>query len=406
MPMIPTIAWRNIWRNKRRSVIGITTIAIGVTALLLTDAIYNGMLTEMLDSQIRSHIAHLQIHAQGFNDNKVIQNSIADVDEIERILRNDPNVEFFSRRVSAFGIVSSASNSSGVSVIGIDPQREQLVTKIRSSIVAGTYLDSTQNKVIVSKKLAEKLSVELDDKIVLMASALDGRVGSDVFRIVGIFETAGADFDRTFLFIPITNAQRMMGLGARICEIAVIVKSTEGLGSTQASLQSSIGPAYEVLSYRDLIPSLIMIVDIGRKAMIIYYLIIGIAILFGITNTMLMAVFERTRELGILMATGMKNVRLFGMIICEALFLSAIGTFIGICVGIAVYLPLTSSGIDLGSVAEGLTMVGASPVIHPALTVAGLVNALTIIPLISMLAAVYPAYKATGLEPVQAIQYV
>ena len=384
----------------------ITAIAIGITALVLTEAIYNGMLTEILDNQIRSHIAHIEIHSKGFNDNKIIENSMREYDRIERMLEKHPNIETFSRRVITSGIISSASNSSGIMIIGVEPGRESKITKIREAVVAGRYLDTVNNEIIVSRKLAEKLSVELDDKVVLMASADDGHVSSDVFRVSGIYQTSGADFDRVFVYISLRHAQQMLGLGNGISEIAIITKNTDQLTQTQSAISSSTGASFEVLTYLDLIPNLIMLVDVGKQTMVIYYLIIGIAIMFGIINTMLMSVFERTRELGILMATGMKNLRIFSMIIVESFFLSAIGTGVGVAIGLLIYAPLASNGIDLSSVAEGFTMVGASPVIHPIVTIRGMLNSLTIIPLISMIAAIYPAYKATRLEPVHAIQYV
>jgi len=383
-----------------------TAIAIGITALVLTDAIYNGLLIEMLDNQIRSHIAHIEIHSRGFNDNKIIENSMKEYEKIEKVLSINPNVAYISRRVITYGIISSASNSSGITIVGVDPAREANITKIKASVIAGHYLDSAKNEIIISKKLAEKLSVELEDKLVLMASDADGRVSSDAFRIAGIFETSGADFDRAYIFITLHHAQKMLGLSNVISEIAVITKNTDQLVQTQSTIVSSIGESYEVLTYFDLIPNIIMVVEVGRQAMVIYYLIIGIAILFGIINTMLMSVFERTRELGILMATGMKNVRIFNMIIVEALFLSAIGTVVGIGIGLLIYTPLASNGINLSAVGEGLTLFGASPIIHPILTVQGMINAITIIPLISMIAAIYPAFKATRLEPVRAIQYI
>jgi putative ABC transport system permease protein len=404
--MLFTLSWRNIWRNRRRSLIVITAIAIGITALVLTDAIYNGLLIEILDNQIRSHIAHIEIHSKGFNDNKIIENSMQRYDRIEAVLAHQPNIESFSRRVITSGIISSASNSSGIMIIGVEPDRESKITKIKESVVAGRYLDTAANEIIISKKLAEKLTVELDDKLVLMVSDVDGHVSSDVFRVSGLYRTSGADFDRFYVYIPLRHAQQMTGLGSGISEIAIITRNTDQLAQTQSVVASSIGDTYEVLTYLDLIPNLIMLVDVGKQSMVVYYLIIGIAILFGIINTMLMSVFERTRELGILMATGMKNLRIFSMIIIESFFLSIIGTLIGVAIGLLIYAPLASNGIDLSVVGEGFTLIGASPVIHPILTARGMANALTIIPLISMIAAIYPAYKATRLEPVRAIQYI
>jgi len=404
--MLLKLAWRNIWRNRRRSAIVLTAVVIGLVSLILTDGFYNGMLEQMLTNQIGSHTSHIQIHKKGFHDNKVIQSFGPDRKRVEEALHSVPDTEAYSERVITFGIISSASNSSGVSIVGISPEREPQVTTIRKSLVEGAYVGNVGRDIVIGKKLAEKLSASVGDKVVIMASMVDGSVGSDVFRISGVYETSSSEFDRSFVYVSLQRAQSVVGLDGNISEVAIITGDAGRIDSVKAQLASKLGDEYEVLSYYDLIPTLIMMVELSKESMVVYYLFIGIAIIFGIANAMLMSVFERTRELGILMANGMKSRSIFGMIIGEAFLLSLIGTAIGVGLGVLVHLPLSQSGINLSAFAEGLTSFGASSMIYPKLSFAGIVTSVTMIPIISIIAALYPAMRATRLEPVRAIHYV
>src|SRR5574341_146835 len=318
--MLTKLAWRNIWRNRRRSLIVLAAIVIGLVTLVLTDGISNGMLKQMLENQIGSHLAHIQIHKKGFNDNKIIQNYLPGPEKVEEIVRTNLAVASYSKRVITFGIISSASTSSGISLVGVEPAREAEVTKIKPSIVEGTYLSGKQREIVIGKRLAEKLAVEVGDKVVVMASTLDGQIGSDAFRIAGLYETFSSDFDRAFVYIGLEHAQRMLALGDGISEIALLAKNVAQLAQIKAEIARQLGETYEVMTYAELIPLFVMLLGVIKESLLIFYLIIGIATIFGIVNAMLMSVFERIREFGVLIATGMRSAQLFGMILIEALF--------------------------------------------------------------------------------------
>ena len=404
--MISRLAWRNIWRNRRRSLIVLVAIAIGLVMLALTDSVYNGVMVQVFEDQVGTHVTHLQVHRAGFNDNKVIQGWLPNRERVDSLLRTDPGVRSYSRRILAFGIASSAANSSGISIIGVDPIAEREVTTIARSVVSGSYLNPGERTTLISRRLAEKLGVRIGDKVVLMATTLDGDVGADVFRVCGLFETASSEFDRAYLYIPLPHAQEMLGLGDRITEYAAMLHDPETAEQVRDRLRDALGPDYETLSYAELIPMMMQLMDLFKQSMIIYYLIIGIATMFGIVNAQLMSVYERTRELGILMATGMKNRAIVGMILLEAFFLSLIGTLTGLSLGLGISLALANTGIDLSIYAEGLTLIGARSTIYPVVSMEGIVNGLTVIPIIAVIAAIYPALRAIRLEPVRAIQYV
>ncbi|MBM4168607.1 MAG: ABC transporter permease [Ignavibacteria bacterium] len=404
--MLLKLAQRNIWRNKRRSVIVIVSVAVGITATILTDTLSMGMIFQMFDNQIGSHIAHMQIHRNGFRDNMVVQNFIPDAEIVERAIKEEPSIAVYSRRVVLFGLLSSANTSAGISIIGIEPTQEAKLTKIKSSIVSGSYLTGSPNEIVIGRNLAEKLGVELGDKVVALSATLDGHVGSDVFRIVGVFETFSSEFDKVYAYVPLEGAQKLVGLGNRISEIAILTTDRNTVGMSKEALQDRLGDEYEVLSYVDLIPLILVQIDMYQQSMIVFYAIIGIALILGIVNTMLMSVFERIQEIGVLMAIGLSNAKIFSMILIEALSLGILGTGAGFVAGVLIYLPLASYGIDLSAFSEGLKSFGTGTVIYPVFTATGVLNALFLIPFMTVLGALYPAYRAIRLQPINAIRFV
>ncbi len=404
--MILKLAWRNIWRNKRRSIIVVGSVIVGVVALIIMDGLSSGMLYQMLFNQISSRISHIQIHEKGFNDKKVVQNYIQNYRKIENELKENLSVKAYSKRVITFGLLSSATNSSGVYINGIIPSEEEKITKIKNSIIEGSYLTGKKREIVIGKKLADKLNVGLGNKVVALSNTPDGTIGTDVFRIVGIFETFSSEFDKSSIYIPIGNAQEMLDIGDNIHEIAIITRDYKQASRTKEQLVEVLDDDYEVLTYEDLLPMLIIQIDLYKEMIWITNLIVGLALIFGIINVMLMAVFERVKEFGVLMSIGMKNSKLFLMILIEAFIIGIIGTVFGIIFGVIIHIPLSMIGINLSLFAESLESVGAGAVIYPVLSPENIISIIIMIPFISVVGALYPAYRVIRLEPVRAIRYI
>jgi putative ABC transport system permease protein len=404
--MLLTIAWRNLKRNQRRTAVVLASIVVGVVAFMLYDSLSYGMIRQMLHNAIGSSVGHIQIHAAGYNDNRIIQQFIPDRAAVEDAVSTSASVEAWSARVPAYGLLSSALGSSGGIIVGVHPHDEADVSTIAASIVEGRYLEGGEREVVIGRKMAEKLHVDIGDRVVGMASALTGEVGSELFRVVGIFETVSSEFDMTHVHIPLGTAQRMLALEGNIIQVAVLVRSIDDVESTAADLRNRLGPGYEVLTYRQLLPMLVAQLELYDQMLYVIYLILGLAMIFGIINTMLMSVFERIREFGVLMAIGMKNGKVFFMVMLEALCLASAGTAAGILVGALLTLALGSTGLDLSVFSDGLTSFGAGTTIYPVLRLNGLVTIIVIVPLTTLLGALYPAWKATRLLPVTAIRHV
>ena len=195
--MLLKLAWRNIWRNKRKSFIVLSSVIIGMIAVIFYDGLDHGMLRQMLNNQISNSVSHIQIHKKGFNDNKVIKSYIPDNELVENVVKNQKDIKAYSKRVITFGLLSSASSSSGVYIYGVYPDMEAKVSDIKKSIIEGKFFNGSKRDIVIGKQLADKLGVGIGDKVVVMSNAPNGNIGSDLFRVAGIFQTVSTEFDKT-----------------------------------------------------------------------------------------------------------------------------------------------------------------------------------------------------------------
>ncbi|MCL5268876.1 MAG: ABC transporter permease [Bacteroidetes bacterium] len=407
--MIGRIAWRNILRNKRRSLILITSIVVGVVALVLTQGFAVGLLQQMLTNQIGADAGYIQIHEKGYQSDPTLENSITDPAPIREVLGRLSGVLEYSERLRAFGLVSSAYNSYGVSIVGIVPSEEEKVTTISGYVTKGYYLSGQPGQILISASMAEKLKVGIDDKVVIMASQRDGSVGSEACRVSGIFRTFNSGFDQSHVYIPIQTADQMLNAKGMISEFVIKPADANRTDSLAAMIRRAIASSgdrqtYEVLTYKQMLPLLVAQLEMYNQALYLIAAIIAVALIFGIVDTMLMVVMERTHEFGVSMAIGMPGRKIFVMVMLEALFLAILGTAIGLIVSYAALTPLSRSGWDLSMFSESLRSIGIGSIIHPVYETASVLRSVLIIPFVTLLGAVYPALKAVRLQPVEAIR--
>jgi putative ABC transport system permease protein len=400
------LAWRNIWRNKRRSLIILGSIVVGMAIIVFFDAVVVAFLNQTFENQIGSHTAHIQINRIGFNNNKTVQNYLPDTETVELLLQNNPEIEHYSRRIIAFGLLNSAYNSSGISIIGVNPEDEQHVTTIKQYIVEGEYFHGDANEIVMSRRTAETLQVGLGDRIVGLASTVDGNIGSEMFRVVGLYQTVSSGFDRMHVYVPLATAQQMLDLDQNVTQFTLLVSDLDYVPLLRSALQESLGDEYEVLSYAEIMPQLMTMIDMSQQSMIFIYVIIGIAMIFGIINALLMSIFERIQEFGVLMSIGMKNDRLFLMIVLEAIVLGVLGIIGGTIIGGGITLHLENSGLNFAAFSEGLAAWGIGAVIYPELSISVIFRGMVVILLTCIFAAIWPAVKTIRLKPVEAMRYV
>lgn len=402
--MLIKVAWRNIWRNKVRSAVVITAMALGLWAGIFASAFVNGMMSDKIDQVIETEISHLQFHEPGFRDEHAVTQTVKHSEEIIQELNTRKEVLASTSRTISMVMVGSANFNGGARAVGISPDEESLMTGLDKNIIDGTYFEGVKrNPVLISKKIAEKYKVKVRSKIVLTFQDKQGEIVPTAFKVVGIYETTNPLYDEANIFIQRSDFQRLAGLENNVHEIAVKLASHE-LAEPFAKEFNDRYEDVEVLPWLDLqVGFRYMVEAIGMYTVIIVGIIL-LALLFSIINTMLMAVLERVREIGMLMAIGMGKGQVFSMIMLETVMLTLIGGPIGLLISRLSIGYFGTAGINLGDAAYG--DMGFSNIIYPELPMEDYVNVTVMVVIMAMLAAIYPARKALKLKPVEAIRKI
>lgn len=400
--MLTSIAWKNIWRNKRRSAIMITAIALGLWGGLFAVGIFTGMYDALVNSAIDRDLTHIQLHAKGFRDERAIGMFIPWADSIAATLQQIPGVYSVSVRTIIGGMGSSATSAQGVKIVGIDPTAEQNSTAVARKLVQGKFFEGSERfPILIGRKLAEKLDLRLRGKIVLSFQRPDGVIVYGAFRIMGIFDTESTTFDGATVFLRRPDLDGLVG-EALIHEIALRLTTNDSLNEV-ASRAAALYPDLQVETWKDLAPELKITAESSDVTMTIFLAIILLALLFGITNTMLMSVLDRVKEFGVLMAIGMKRRRIFAMIFLETLFLSITGSAVGVALGAGTVAWFSRTGIYLGLFSDGLSMYGISSMLYPIVHSSIYPSLGAMVVFAACISAVYPAIKAIRLNPASAI---
>jgi len=406
MKMLINIAWRNIWRSPGRSFVVIGSIVVGIWALIFMLGFMNGFMISYINGAIKHEISHIRIHHPQFKEDYQIGLSVPNREEILAQLKVDERIAAFSPRSLTNGMISSPRKAQGVRIYGIFPESEKEVTEHDSLIVDGTYFDSDlKNSMVIGKDLAEELKVNIGNKVVLTFQDEEHNLVSGAFRIAGFLDTTSPTINKSTAYIKLEDLNRIAGIGNEIHEIAILLQNPEAESAVMADLQSAF-PKVLVESWRSIAPELELFLSMTDSFLWVLILIIMIALVFGIINTMLMSVLERFRELGMLMAIGMNKMRVFAMIVVETIFLSFVGGPIGILLGLLTMSWLGEVGLDLSNYSEGLREFGYSSILFPFIEPSTYWSVAGGVVITALIGALYPAYKAIKLNPTEALHTV
>ncbi|MCF8245083.1 MAG: FtsX-like permease family protein [Saprospiraceae bacterium] len=402
--MLLTLAWRNIWRNKVRSLVIICSVAVGLWAGAFIVAVYDGMAKDRIRTVIQEEVSHLQIHHPAFKEDFEPKFVAGDVDSLTAKIVAVPGVKSITARSITRGMMANASNSSGVTVIGIEPASENKTTGLQGRIIAGDFFpEGKRNPILVGNKLAEKLNIKSGNKVVLTFTNTHNNLTSGAFKVVGIYQSINSKLDGTNVYVLRQNLNALLTTPGKAHECAILLNNDDLVDSVKLQLQA-IFPDLKVETWRQVSPESDLIATYTTQSAIIMVVIIMIALAFGIVNTMLMAVLERTREIGMLMALGLKKGKLLTMIIFETFLLTLVGAPFGLLVAWAT-VALTQDGIDISAFADkGLSEYGFSAILYPILSWDSVYQIIVIVVCAALFSAIFPAIKAIRLKPVEAIR--
>lgn len=472
--LIVSIAWKNVWRNRKRSFIVITAVLLGTAAGVFTSGLMVGWVNQRTDSLVHTEIGHLKIHHPDFLKNEEISLLVPQATELRAFLANQPAVKASSERLKCMVMASTSRGTTGLALQGIEPEKEKQVSDLHTRLVphSGDYLNPTSpGSILISDRTAELLKIktyiltpekrtqlnqlgvptsvtdklnELDhgrfhtekrfqralserltpeeinaygsvlsreavqyrlrSKIICTLNGIDGEMVSQSFRVGGIYETSNAVFDLTTAYVLKSDLAQLTGLSVDDChEIGLILHDEKAMKPLQESIKANF-PLVSVLNWLEISPEAGLFAEYMD---FFYYILMGFilfALAFGILNTMLMAVLERTKELGMLMAIGMSRLRIFTMIMLESIFLTLTGALGGMGLGWVIITITGHTGLDFSVVGEGFEAMGWSAVVYPSITPDFFIGVTVLVILTGLLAALIPARKALELNPVDAIK--
>jgi ABC-type lipoprotein release transport system permease subunit len=406
LEILAMLAWRNLWRNHRRTIIMISAITVGVWAMIFMTALMRGMVNDMLRSGIQALPGHVQIHHPGFRDDPSVNNLIPATGTALDEIFGDNGFEPWASRVKVPAVITSERESRGVTLFGIDPATEAQITFVADDIAEGRYLeDEADSGIVIGRKLADKLDTRLGKRVVLMSQDPDNEIADRGFRIVGIFDSDPDSLEETFVFAGRATIQKMLGIGDRVTEVVFLAADHQNIEPLYKRVSELAGSYVVVEPWYELDRYLSTMLNIMDGFVLVWIVVVFLALSFGLVNTLVMAVFERIREIGLMLALGMRPANILGQIVVESLLLLVIGLALGNAFAWMTVVPL-KDGIDISAVAQGMEMMGASSVLYPDLQIRDVIMANIVVLALGFLASLSPAWRASRYQPVEAITKV
>ncbi len=400
------LAWRNLWRNHRRTFIMLAAISIGVWAMIFMTALTQGMVNDMIRDGVSALPGHVQAHHPDYRDDPNITNLIPISDTELTARLEGAGFDGWATRIKVPAVVTSERESRGVMLLGIDPERERGLTFIDENDIDGRFLeDVADGGIVIGRELAETLETEVGKRIVLMSQDPGNDIADRGFRVVGLFGADLPAYEEGFVFAGKETIQRLLGVGDYVSEAIVMGDDYRDVSDELERMQALFDDSVVVEPWMELDSYLSTTLEVMDGFVLIWVIVIFLALSFGLVNTLVMAVFERVREIGLMLALGMKPSSILGQIIIESMLLLVFGLAIGNALAWATITPL-KGGIDISIVAEGMQMMGVGAVLYPHLRVEDVVLANVVVLILGFLASLSPAWRASRYQPIEAISKV
>jgi ABC-type lipoprotein release transport system permease subunit len=408
------LAWRNLWRQPRRTWLTTGAMIFSNMILVFLLSMQLGMYQLMIDSGLRPFTGHIQVQQTGYLEDQKLRQTVPAVSELAASLRKSLDLETISPRAAAFALASSAERSYGVQVLGVDPEHEALVSTVPGLIREGRYLrDKDAAEVVIGEVLARNLKAGVGDELTLLGSGLDGSFAAGVATLVGIFRSGIEDMDRGAIEIPLGYFQDTFAMGDAGHSVVILAPNlfrvpalTESIATALANDAPRSGPRLAVLDWDTLQPGLRQSIQGDLASAFFSYIVLVALVSFSMLNTQLMSVLERTREFGVIMALGVGPGQLGKVVLIETLLMGVIGAVLGAALGLALLFYFGTVGLTFPGLEEIAGRYNLPGRIYPQFSWVGLLLGPAMVLLGSLLATLYPAFRMRKVEPVDAMRSV
>jgi ABC-type lipoprotein release transport system permease subunit len=398
-----TLSWRNLWRNRRRTGIMLGAIAVGVWAMIFMTALMRGMVDDMITQGIRNLPGHIQVQDPSYLDDPSVANSIAEPDASLRAALDRIGASRWATRIRVPAVVASERETRGINLIGIDVGAEADISGLPSRISDGRFLESNADSgIVIGARLAERLETRLGQRIVVTSQDPANDIRERGFRIVGIYRAELPGIEEFNVYVARDTLQRLLRIEGRVSQIIVMGQNYRDIGSLYKQLRRLLPQNLQIRTWYQIDSYLAAMSSMMDGFVLVWIIIIFLALSFGLVNTLVMAIFERVREIGLIQALGMRPALIVYQILLESLLLLLLGLGIGNLLALLTIQPM-QGGIDVSAVAEGMAMMGASSVLYPKLILSDVLLANTVVIVLGILTSILPAWRAARLDPVRAL---
>ncbi len=404
------LGWRNLWRNKRRTLLTLGAVTLYCWLLLWFLWFGDGAHDGMIENYVRILTGHVQIHARGFRDDMSVMKRIREPAPVAAAIEGTDKVAAYSFRIKTYALAAAHGDSAGAFVLAFDPQRERGVSNMHKSLVKGRFLErGREREVVIGYVLAENLGLKIGEKIAVMVQAADGSMGADKFTVVGLADPGISSINNSLIMMNLADAQALLAYGDAVNEIIVMADDSYDVDRVCGELRDKIDlDRYEVLSWKEAAPEMKEMVELDWASFVLMMAVFAVVALLGIMNTVVMSVFERVREFGIMTSMGLKPGQLARLVVTETFLLTLVATAIGFGLAAATTYLNTIYGFDMSvfGAQESLADWGmANTLFFAKFSVKFFVIALVSVVAMALVAALYPALKAAAMRPVEALKF-
>ncbi len=399
------IAWRNLWRNKRRTLITVASVFFALLLALLMRSMHLGTWDKMISNSIRSSTGYIQIQGKGYWDDKSINNTLVSSEEMYDKIKSLPNVTEIVPRLESFSLISFGTQSKGAAVIGIDPRAEDPILGLSKKVTEGEYLKLDDNGVLLSQGLAEYLKASVNDSIVLIGQGFQGATASGLYPVKGILKMPGSDLNNQLIYMPLPLAQEYFSAPDRLTCYSLMLEDTDLTGQTAEEIRKFTSEDQVVMTWQEMLKELLQSFEgdnvSGLFMLGILYLVVG----FGILGTMIMMTLERRREFGIMIAVGLKKPKLNLIVFTETFFISLLGIIASLVVSVPILYYMKDHPIPMaGEAAKAMEEYNMDPVLPFLFDFDIIANQCYVVLIIALVASLYPLVYISRLKIIKAMK--
>ncbi len=399
------LAWRNIWRNKKRTVITMASIVFAVLLAILLDSVKEGMLVKLQENVVSFYSGAVQVHKNGYWDERTLDNAFSYNDSLLSEVQKTPGVNSAVARLESFALAASDHHTRGCMIVGIVPDQEIKVTSLDEKITDGAYLTEEDNGALIAQGLAEYLRLKVGDTLVIIGQGYHGVSAAGKYPVKGLLKFASPDLNKSIVYLPLPLAQQLFGASGLITALVLDIDNVNDAEWIEKELTASLSNEYEVMGWKKLMPELHQIIQGERSENVIFLVVLYMLIAFGIFGTVLMMTIERQYEFGVLVAIGMRKLRLSSVVVMENMIISFLGAIAGTVLSVPVVLYFYKFPIRIsGELERAYENFGFEPIFYFSIEPAIFYRQAMIVLIIALVLSIYPFFKIARLEPVAAMR--